>query len=237
MRQNRFYLEGDIGGKFLELTDSAIVKQIKNVLRLKEGDCFSLFNGLGIEIKVEIKNYKKQSIELKVISREKREESTPQVCLYLAILKKENFELAVQKAVEAGVSKIVPVVTERTVKLGLKVDRLKLIIKEATEQSGRFLIPELAESIDFSGAVALAKKENSLNIFCSLSEERENEAKISPPVFERINIFIGPEGGWDIKEQEKARLAGFLLYSLGEYVLRAETAAVVVTWLAVNKKL
>ena len=85
MRQNRFYLEREFNDSVLELTDQAIVSQLKNVLRLKEGDFFSLFNGQGVEIKVKISNFKARSIEVFVVSREEKVETTPKVCLYLAI--------------------------------------------------------------------------------------------------------------------------------------------------------
>jgi 16S rRNA (uracil1498-N3)-methyltransferase len=234
MRQNRFYLEGKFEGDILELTDLPIINQIKNVLRLKEGDFFSLFNGSGVELKVKIKSIRSRAVEVSIVGREKREESSPEVCLYLAILKKENFELAVQKAVEAGVTQIIPIITERTIKLGLKIGRLKIIIKEASEQSGRFFIPSLKEAITFSEAISQADCSDCLSIFCDFQEKNKN---IDAKAKKKINIFVGPEGGWSTNEQELAQLKGLLPYSLGEYVLRAETAAIVTTWLAVNKKL
>ena len=152
MRQNRFYSQEDLGDKDLEITDPLILNQLRKVLRSKPGDEISLFDGRGLELRAKIIEFNKNSVRLSVLERELREKEEPEVCLYLALLKKENFELAVQKAVEAGVNKIIPLVTERTIKFGLKTERLSLIIKEATEQSGRAFLPDLSEPVNFSVA-------------------------------------------------------------------------------------
>lgn len=236
MRQNRFYWGEEISGPTFILRDQDILSQLKNVLRVKIGEIIFLFDGRGGEIKAEIKNFKKDEVELYVLSREKKFETGPKACLYLAILKKENFELAVQKAVESGVSEIIPIITERTVKLGLKLERLHLIIKEAAEQSGRTIIPSLGPILNFSIAVDQAKTSGIPIIFCDLGESTSISFKL-PSILDKVGIFVGPEGGWSINEQKLAELASFTFYSLGPYVLRAETAATVVTWLAINKKL
>lgn len=236
MRQNRFYWSEEISGPSFNLKDRDILAQLKNVLRAKIGDTIFLFNGRGEEVKAEIRNFKKDEVELKILGQEKRPEISPEVCLYLAILKKENFELAVQKAVESGVGKIAPVITERTIKLGLKPERLHLIIKEAAEQSGRTIIPELGSIINFIDAVDQANSSGAPTIFCDLEESPSVSPKL-PSALDQINLFVGPEGGWSSNEQNLARTAGFIFYSLGDYVLRAETSATIVTWLAINKKL
>ncbi|MFA6476058.1 MAG: RsmE family RNA methyltransferase [Candidatus Paceibacterota bacterium] len=234
MRQNRFYIEGELEGPLIELADLGVLNQLKNVLRSKIGDEIIIFNGRGVEYQARIKDFKKGSVELELIKRELRKAEGPEVCLYLAILKKENFELAVQKAVESGVNKIIPIITERTVKLGLKTERLNLIIKEATEQSGRAFLPELGVVINFDEAVRVAQASKDLNIFCDLTESGDKKILQTS---NKINVFVGPEGGWSEGEQKLARSAEFNFYSLGEYVLRAETSAIVASWLAVNKKL
>lgn len=235
MRQNRFYLKGGIPDlSSAELADRVIINQIKNVLRLKVGETFFIFDGEGKELQVKIKYFLKEKIKVEVISQEVKEKSPVEVCLYLAILKKENFELAVQKAVESGASKIIPLITERTIKLGLKEERLNIIIKEAVEQSGQSFLPELASVINFSEALSQAKSLGDLNIFCDLDQE---SSKKFSQTSGRVNIFVGPEGGWSKAERELAKRAKLIFYSLGDSVLRAETGAIIATWLAVNKKL
>jgi len=240
VRQNRFYWAKKISGPNFELDEPTLVNQLKNVLRLEAGDQIILFDGQGSEVLAKLIGFSKNSVALSVVAREEKEEKGPAVCLYLAILKKENFELAVQKAVEAGVSRIVPIITERTIKLGLKTDRLRLIIKEATEQSGRLILPELGETLNFAKAVEQAGAYGGLNIFCDLGVDSSLvKTKVPPDILassELINLFIGPEGGWGVNEQEIAKLANFVFCSLGAYTLRAETAVTVATWLAVNKK-
>lgn len=232
MRHNRFYIENNLTGSTINLVDPVLLNQLRNVLKLKTGDHISVFNGDGNELEVEIKNLKKTEVELSVLEKIKKGKRKNSVNLYLAILKKENFELAVQKAVESGVTKIIPIITERTIKLGLKIDRLQLIIKEAVEQSGQVYLPKLSEPLTFSQAINQAQNSEALNIFFDI-EKRNDQISDN----EEINLFVGPEGGWGDEEKSMARQAGFCFYQLGQSILRAETAVIIGSWLAVNKKL
>ena len=147
------------------------------------------------------------------------------------VLKKENFEWAVQKAVEVGVKEITPIITARTVKLGLNKDRLKKIIKEAAEQSGRGILPKLNEAIIFDEAIKSAK-ENDLNLFFNIGGKNVQHSMSN---ISKIGIFIGPEGGWDEEEIKKAQSSnGFTIVGLGKTILRAETAAVIASYQTVN---
>ena len=83
--------------------------------------------------------------------------------LYCAVLKRENFEWVVQKCTELGIRAIIPIVTTRTVKTGLKMDRLRIIAKEAAEQSGRGIIPVINNPLEFDRALEEAKHQQ--NIF------------------------------------------------------------------------
>jgi 16S rRNA (uracil1498-N3)-methyltransferase len=80
------------------------------------------------------------------------------------LLKRENFEIAVQKATETGIKKIYPIITERTIKLNFKKNRLEKIIKEAAEQSGRGVIPVLNETLDFKKTAESAGRQNPNNL-------------------------------------------------------------------------
>src|SRR3989344_2070787 len=110
------------------------------------------------EVLAEVTEIVHKVIKVKVI-KEQRNENEPlrKVMLYCAILKRENFELVVQKATEIGVAEIVPVITRRTVKLALKQERLEKIIKEAAEQSGRGVVPTLSKPMEFQEALEHAK--------------------------------------------------------------------------------
>lgn len=207
------------------IADQGLTHQVREVLRLLPGEEIILSDGKNLEARAEIVSFDKEAVEVRILEvLTGSAEPGTKVILYLAILKKENFELVAQKAVEVGVSKIVPIITGRTVKFGIRRDRLEKIIKEAAEQSGRTLLPELGEETDFKDAVAEAG-ENKLNVFFNIGEKQLNLPKGIRG--KTIGIFIGPEGGWDELEMKSAKSAKFVPAGLGKLTLRAETAAIV----------
>ena len=239
MRLNRFIGNFDLSKKEVSVNDADFINQAKNVLRLKYGDKLILCDGNLNEAVAEIVNLNKEFVELKILEtyKNQNEPASPaggperNVILYCPILKKENFEWAVQKAVEVGVREITPIITARTVKLGLNKDRLEKIIKEAAEQSGRGILPRLNEAIDFDEAIKSAK-ENDLNLFFNIGGKNVQHSMSN---ISKIGIFIGPEGGWDEEEIKKAQSSnGFTIVGLGKTILRAETAAVIASYLSLN---
>ena len=232
MKLHRFIGEFDLSGENTEITNLENIKQIKGVLRLEIGDFLILCDGKGTEAKVEITEIEKTHIATKIIEKTKKENNSKKVSLYLAILKKENFELAIQKVVEIGVNEIIPIITERTVKTGLNVERLNKIIREASEQSGRTILPTLLPIMKFEDAIQEGKK-NEEKIFFDLINK--NEMQKGGGVASALNplsasIFIGPEGGFTEKENNLALKNGYKIESLGENTLRAETAAIVASY-------
>ncbi len=162
MKLHRFIGEFDLSKKEIEIIDSKIIKQVRNVLRLKKDEKIILSDGQGQEVEVVLDSFSTNKITGTVhkirptIAGGSGE--AKKVNLYLAILKKENFELAVQKAVECGVSSITPIITERTIKTGLNIPRLEKIILEASEQSGRNTVPILFPILNFKDALKESKK-------------------------------------------------------------------------------
>lgn len=229
MKLHRFIGEYDLSKKEVEITNPEIVKQIKVVLRLKIGDKIILSDGKGKEAEAVIVSMLKNEILCAIKNSSHKKENEKKVNLYLAILKKENFELAVQKAVEVGVSVITPIITERTIKTGLNEERLRKIILEASEQCGRSTIPILSSIMNFSPAIALGSEAEEKIIFHLVEEKYEPKitAKSS-------SIFIGPEGGFTENEISLAKNSGYLVASLGLPTLRGETAAIVATYRVVN---
>ena len=234
MRLNRFFLEFNFNDKEIIIKDNDFVNQVRSVLRMDLGDKLILCDGASNEILAKIVSFGKNEIILENLEIIKnKNEPARKVTLYCSILKKENFELVVQKAVEVGVYKIVPVINTRTVKTNIRPDRLKKIIKEAAEQSGRGIMPELIEAINFKNALDLCKN-NDRNILFDISgcDLRDLGATTS----HTLGIFVGPEGGWDALEIEMARSNGLDVVSLGQLTLRAETAAIIATYLTVTLK-
>ncbi|HNY98025.1 MAG TPA: RsmE family RNA methyltransferase [Candidatus Pacearchaeota archaeon] len=231
MKVHRFFWEFDPRAGKIEIPAGEIYNQIKNVLRLKISEKAEFFNEQGQSVMAKLSEYRSGSIIFDIVSAPKKMAEEKEIILYCAILKKDNFELVVQKATELGVSKIVPLVTRHTVKLDLNRERLKKIIIEAAELSGRIQIPELSEKMDFSAALQRSRALD-VRFFCN-----QGGKKITPHALQNkrtVGIFIGPEGGWQEEEIAAAHKEGCYFVSLGKYVLRGETAAIVALALIIN---
>ncbi len=229
MKIHRFIGDFDLSGKTIEIADSKIIKQIRDVLRLEIGEKITLSDGRGKVALINLDFISSDKVTGAIENLEVAKPEQRKVHLYLAILKKENFELAVQKAVEVGVYSITPVITERTIKTGLNLERLNKIIREACEQSGRSIVPTLSPILDFSPALAFGSASEEKIIFHLVEEKYQKNTKAKS-----ASIFIGPEGGFTDKEISLAKEAGYTVASLGTNTLRGETAAIVATYLTVN---
>jgi len=229
MKFHRFIVNGiDLKKQDILIADQDLVHQIKNVLKLEPKEHLILADNLGNEAVVELVELGRKEIAVSLIkASQNKNEAVRLVTLYCAILKKENFDLIVEKATEVGVFKIVPVVTERTIKKDVNLERLNKIAKEAAEQSGRAIVPEVCGPMKLKTAVELAK-ENELNLLFQLQEPMLNLDKLKK--YKTAGIFIGPEGGWTDKEVEL--LSDFCdKAGLGNTTLRGETAAIVASYL------
>ena len=228
---HRFILPGKLVVGTSVLDDREVVHQIKDVLRLQKNEKIIICDGVGSEAEAEILELNRKGIAIHVASiRKNGEEPKREVTLYCAVLKLENFEWVVQKATEVGVKKIVPVVTAHTVKTALNLSRLKKIVKEAAEQSGRGIVPEIYAPVEFTKAVA-GMSSKQLNLFCHFNGDQMLQLKVKD---EALSIWVGPEGGWSEGEVELVGERDFKMVALGSTVLRGETAAVVGAWLAIN---
>ena len=236
MKLHRFIGEYNLSKKEVEITDAKIIKQIRAVLRLSKGDKIVLSDGKGNEAEITLEFLSSEKIT-GIVDKINKPASAQgsgvarKVNLYLAILKKENFELAVQKAVECGVSKITPVITERTIKTGLNIPRLQKIILEASEQCGQNTVPKLSPILDFKDALSDAEGEK---IIFHLSQEAAKPPSTLGGLAAKLSIFIGPEGGFTENEIALAKNSGFTVASLGALTLRGETAAIIGTYRAVH---
>lgn len=230
MKIHRFVGQFNLDQTNLTITDSEVINQWKNVLRLAAGEKLILADGQGYEAEATIIKLAKNLAEVTIGEKTlNQNEPDRQVTLYCAILKKENFELVVQKAIEVGISKIVPVTTDRTVKQNLRFDRLEKIAKEAAEQSGRGIVPTISKIVDFKTAITEAVDAGPTFLFDLATEEKFDNTSMAV-----VSIFIGPEGGFTDSEVALAKEAGAEIASLGPRTLRGETAAIVASYLVVN---
>jgi 16S rRNA (uracil1498-N3)-methyltransferase len=159
--------------------------------------------------------------------------SLSEITLVLAVFKFDRLEWAIEKCTELGVSRIVPVIARRTdahlaAASAKRVDRWQRIARQAAEQSRRAVPPEIAAPVKVSEAVNL---ESPLRIVLSESEERTLLRNVVKPDFADggIALAIGPEGGWTGDELQSFQQAGWTSASLGNTILRAETAAMAAT--------
>lgn len=165
---------------------------------------------------------------------EKIEENNELECditCILSLIKNDKFELTIQKLVELGVKRIVPYQAFRSVikvKDNKKIDRIKKIVLEASEQSHRNFIPEVCEVASLKD---LVKYKSDFNYICYESEK--NITDICP--CNSITYIIGPEGGFEDKEYKTICDMGYQSVSLGKRILRAETAAIYMTSVIVSK--
>jgi 16S rRNA (uracil1498-N3)-methyltransferase len=209
-------------------------RQLRSVLRMREGDQVLALDGRGLSHRVELVHLGKKSALGRVL------ETTPaagepasDLILCQAISRSERFEWVLQKGVELGVTIFRPLLTRRTVRRApgdAKWRRWRRIIQEAAEQSGRGRLPVLEEPLSFTDALAAARGLALLpTVFASAPAGQALDAASWP-----VTLFVGPEGGFDPREVELARASGVRPVSLGPRILRTETAALVLITLAMN---
>ncbi len=222
MKLHRFYFEGEIPEKGeITISSSEFIHQLKNVFRFKSGERVILFNNSGFDFLASIENFEKETVTFLILKKSKNEVvPTREVYLFASILKKDNFEWVVEKATELGVAHIIPVISACTEKKDINEERLRKIIIEASEQSGRGTIPTLHEKVSLEEA--LEKYIEIKSIAFEIASDKFKKEELE----ETRRIYIGPEGGWTDEELELFKKNNVSLKSLGPQVLRAETAVI-----------
>lgn len=214
------------GNVYLEGEDA---KHIKTVLRSRVGEEIVVTDGQGMDYHCHLSELEPRVIA--AIDHKAVCESEPntKITLYQGLPKADKMELIIQKCVELGIDRIVPVSTERAiVKLDKKEDkkiaRWQKIAESAAKQSGRGKIPEIASVMKFGEALQEAKDLDGAII--PYEREMENGLRQFVGRFsgESVGIFIGPEGGFSEEEIEKATDLGVMPITLGKRILRTETA-------------
>jgi 16S rRNA (uracil1498-N3)-methyltransferase len=193
---------------------------------LKETDKVRVFDGEGAEFLCVIEKIEKKATHLKIIEETAptAPESDLDLTLAIALLKGEKFDLVLQKAVELGVTKLVPLNTKRAdVKLKeteKRVERWRKIALEAAKQSGRAKLMRIEKPIDFEKLVETADGTR------ILFAERNGESFSGVEQSKKIVAVVGAEGGWEDAEIATARKNGFQIVTFKGRILRAETAAI-----------
>lgn len=218
------------------------VNHIKNVLRMKVGEEVAVSNGEdGKEYRCEIASIQEDLVRLTLrFVKEDGLELPSKVYLFQGLPKGDKMELIIQKMVELGVYEIVPVATKRCVvklddkKATSKIQRWQGIAEAAAKQSKRRIVPNVHVVMTFGEALQYAKDMDLKWIPYELAEGMAGTKKLIENVKpgQSIAVFIGPEGGFEESEVDKAKEAGVLPITLGKRILRTETAGLtVMAWL------
>lgn len=214
-------------GNYVVSDDAELINQLTKVLRARHGDKFLIFNGSESEFTSQLVELGKREVKFLVIDQKLgSREPIRHVTLYQSILKSDKFDWLIQKAVELGASKIVPVVSRHCIVKDItpaKRKRYEDIIKEATEQCGGVRLAQLSPVMDFDAAIDEAGKQAGAKI---IAYEKETEYDIGDTATDFVQLFIGPEGGYSSEEIEAAKNRQIVPVTLGKRILRAETAAV-----------
>lgn len=228
----RFYVPQPRIDQGMLKVEGGEVKHIRKVLRLKEGDEITVFDGLGKELKGTIVEEGLSSVVIRIENACSSKKDSPlEVTLAQSLLKGEKMDYLIQKATELGVKEIIPFLSSRSVPLLEKSKRVRRhhrwerIAIEASKQCGRGVVPKIESLQDYSDMLRMAES-NALRLILweregmKLKEilERSKERK-------KIFFVIGPEGGFSRGEIEEGKGTGFVPVTLGRRILRAETAS------------
>ena len=227
----RLFVEtGLAAGARIEL-DGPQANYLGNVMRMKEGDRLLIFDGISGEWLAEVAEAAKKRMTLAVVELTKAQEAVPDLWLAFAPVKKGRVDWLVEKAVELGVARLLPVVTQRTIVDKLNLDRMRAHIVEAAEQCGRTALASIDEPVKLDAFLQARDSARTLYFADETGGEPAAGAFASGPAL----ILTGPEGGFTPDEAAAIRSApNSKAMSLGPRILRAETAALsaISAWMA-----
>lgn len=227
MRTPRIFHPFPLQQQSVVVLEESAARHVARVLRLGEGAALTLFDGSGGEYPATIEALAKRTVSVRLSARVDTDVESPlDITLAQGVSKGDRMDFTIQKAVELGVSRIVPLNTERSV-VNLKGERLEKkmahwrgVIVSACEQCGRNSVPELLPLQTLDEWLGTAAEGIRL-----LLDHRSSDSVASLAEVQTLTLLIGPEGGLSERERETAGSAGYRGIRLGPRVLRTETAA------------
>ncbi len=224
----RFFSD-DIRGEYIYLNKDDENHILKS-LRMKNGDEVIICDTNGFDFTCEVQ-ITGDRIRCKIVDMNKNfTEPSVDITLYQALPKGDKMDMIVQKCTELGIKKIVPVLTDRCIsrpdekKMAKKIIRYNKIAFEAAKQSQRGIIPKIENIMSFKDAVDIASKDDMTLFFYEKGGNKLSE--INYDNINSLSFFIGSEGGFDTEEVNLARENDFKIMSLGNRILRCETAPI-----------
>lgn len=225
----RFFIQSVAGDRATVTGDDA--HHLSRVLRVRTGEKITLCDGVGTDYHCEVENLDSNTVTVRILERTPSvAEPTTAVTLYQGLPKSEKMDLIVQKAVEIGAARIVPVAMARSI-VRLKADegakkqaRWQKIAAEAAGQSGRGIIPVVETPIPFSQAVAEMRDGLAIAFYEGGGKPLSDIVNTDTTA---VSFMVGPEGGFEPAEIEQLQAAGVQIATLGKRILRCETAPLV----------
>ena len=230
----RFYVSADQLAEKEVFISGGDVNHIKNVLRLEVGDWIVACDGNGTDYVSRIQSICSDEVVASIEKVQPTGTELPvRITLFQGMPKKDKLELIIQKAVELGACEIVPVMTKRTVvklseekKINKRLERWQSIAYAAAKQCDRGIIPMVHKPVSYEEALAMADQLDYNVIPYELQTGMEEARKIVDQACKQrsLGIFIGPEGGLEPEEVERAMTRNIHPMTLGKRILRTETA-------------
>ncbi|HEV3397027.1 MAG TPA: 16S rRNA (uracil(1498)-N(3))-methyltransferase [Xanthobacteraceae bacterium] len=236
-RTPRLYVDAPLAADAAVRLDRAQTNYLINVLRRRAGDPVLLFNGRAGEWRAHLAHVTRKGVSLTVIEQTRPQTAPGNLHYLFAPLKQARLDYLVQKAVELGVSRLVPVRTRHGQVARVNLDRMRANAVEAAEQCGVLTLPEIAAPVALERLLADWVPER-LMVFCDeeapvhdpiavLVQARDSTPALLGPM--PVSVLIGPEGGFSTDERAALmKLPNLVRLSLGPRILRADTAAVAV---------
>lgn len=229
MRENytlpRLYVPDDLTSDAPITLPKEQAHYLTNVIRKRTGDAVRVFNGAGGEWRAEIETVAKKSASLRVIENLREPQSSPDITLLFAPVRKHRTAFIIEKGTELGVRTFQPVLTARTQFPRLNVDKAKLQAIEAAEQTERLDIPVVREARPLLDV--LSDWDDTPILFADEAGDAKAARQVCASLSAPIAILIGPEGGFtDAERAELRAMDAVCPVTLGPRILRADTAAV-----------
>ena len=221
MSNIRLFFKESLSLNLNSILDKSQSHYLSKVMRIKTNESFSLFNQSG-EWEAKVLDINKGIVEFTVTKKLRSAESEKEIWLAFAPIKLNYLNLMIQKATEIGITRFIPILTERTVVRKLNEKRINKIIVEASEQSNRLKVPSLDKLTKFD--TFLKSNQNTNIIFGDLNT---NNKKLDLKNKEPLCILIGPEGDFSVRERENiSKLKKIIPLKINDNILRSETAAI-----------
>ena len=221
MSNIRLFFKESLSLNLNSILDKSQSHYLSKVMRIKTSESFSLFNQSG-EWEAKVLDINKGIVEFSVTKKLRSAENEKEIWLAFAPIKLNYLNLMIQKATEIGITRFIPILTERTVVRKLNEKRINKIIVEASEQSNRLKVPSLDKLTKFD--TFLKSNQNTNIIFGDLNT---NNKKLDLKNKDPLCILIGPEGDFSVQERENiSKLKKIIPLKINDNILRSETAAI-----------